>query len=282
MTGQIDRGAVIPSMVDGGQWASCFGLSWADMLLADQVGSARIFRPGGQYLRNVAGTMGVAAARNAIVANFLALQHRPEWLFMVDTDMGFRPDTVDRLVASAEANGAQVIGALAFAQKSLQLTETDLYARRLKLVPTLYRYVEAGEEKGFLAMEDYLPDRFQWVDGTGAACLLMHRNALERVGPDPFRPIIVPDALPNGQAREFSEDLSFCARLANVEISVAVDTSIKTTHAKGGIFLDEETYRVQRLIRNAGPLGLATGGTVGYTPPLASEMGMRATEEQAS
>jgi hypothetical protein len=258
MTGQMDRGAVIPSMVDGGHWASCFGLSWADMLLADQVGSARIFRPGGQYLRNVAGTMGVAAARNAIVANFLALEHRPEWLFMVDTDMGFRPDTVDRLVASAEANGAQVIGALAFAQKSLQLTETDLYARRLKLVPTLYRYVEAGEEKGFLAMEDYLPDRFQWVDGTGAACLLMHRHALERVGPDPFRPIIVPDALPNGQAREFSEDLSFCARLANVEVSVSVDTSIKTTHAKGGIFLDEDTYRVQRLVRNASPFGLVS------------------------
>ena len=37
---------------------------------------------------------------------------------------------------------------------------------------------------------------------------------------------------------------------------MAVDTSVKTTHAKGGIFLDEETYRVQRLIRNADPLGL--------------------------
>jgi hypothetical protein len=253
----MDSGAVIPSMVDGGNWASCFGLSWADMLLYDQATSSRVFRPGGQYLRVVAGTGGVAAARNQIVANFLALEHRPEWLFMVDTDMGFTADTIDRLVNSARESGALVIGALCFAQKSDQGPETMLHARRLKLVPTLYRYMDLGREKGFLPIEDYKPDSFQWVDATGAACLLMHRVALEKLGPDPFRPIIVPGALPDGSAREFSEDLSFCARLADVEVAVAVDTSIKTTHAKGGIFLDEETYRVQRLIRNASPLGIA-------------------------
>ena len=184
----MDIGAVIPSMVDGGQWASCFGLSWADMLLLDQAqAQPRILRQGGQYLRVVAGTGGVAAARNTIVANFLALEHRPEWLFMVDTDMGFAPDTIDRLVASAQASRALVIGALCFAQKSNQAPETALHARRLKLVPTLYRYVDLGQEKGFLPIEDYKPDGFQWVDATGAACLLMHRSALLKVGPDPTR-----------------------------------------------------------------------------------------------
>lgn len=251
------EGAVIPSMVDGGTWASCFGLSWADMLLWDQANAARIFRPGGQYLRVSAGTGGVAGARNQIVAQFLALEYQPEWLFMVDTDMGFSAQVVDQLVTSAMTNGASVVGALCFAQKSAQHAETDLHARRLKIVPTLYRYLDLGEEKGFAPMEDYIPDRFQWVDGTGAACLLMHRRALERAPVDPFRPILVPNALPGGAHREFSEDLSFCARLANVEVAIGVDTSIKTTHAKGGIFLDEETYRVQRLIRNASPLGVA-------------------------
>lgn len=257
MTEQMDTGAVIPSMVDGGTWASCFGLSWADMLLLDQVGSARIFRPGGQYLRVVAGTGGVAGARNQIVANFLKLTHRPEWLFMVDTDMGFAPDTVDRLIASAEANNALVVGALCFAQRSAQAAETALHARRLKLVPTLYRYMELGEEKGFSPIEGYARDAFQWVDATGAACMVMHRTALEALPVDPFRPILVPNALPGGAHREFSEDLSFCARLADVEIPLGVDTSIKTTHAKGGIFLDEESYRVQQAIRNASPIGVA-------------------------
>lgn len=254
----MDKGAVIPSMVDGGTWASCFGLSWADMLLHDQANSGRIFREGGQYLRVSAGTMGVASARNEIVANFLTLPHRPEWLFMVDTDMGFTPDTVDRLIQSADESRALVIGALCFAQKSdKRQPETPLHARRLRLTPTLYRYVEVGQEKGFLPIHAYKPDSFQWVDATGAACLLMHRAALEKVGPAPFRPLAVPGALPDGGTREFSEDLSFCARLANVDVAVAVDTSVKTTHAKGGIYLDEETYRVQESIREASPLGVA-------------------------
>lgn len=255
----MDKGAVIPSMVDGGTWASCFGLSWADMLLLDQAqANPRILRQGGQYLRVVAGTMGVAAGRNEIVENFLAMPHRPEWLFMVDTDMGFPANTVERLIASAEESRALVVGALCFAQKAdPRRPETELHARRLHLTPTLYRYVDTGQEKGFLAITEYKPDSFQWVDATGAACLLMHRAALEKVGPAPFRPMLVRGALPDGGDREFSEDLSFCARLANVDIAVAVDTSVKTTHAKGGIYLDEDTYRAQETIRNASPLGVA-------------------------
>jgi len=255
----MDKGAVIPSMVDGGHWASCFGLSWADMLLLDQVSpTPRVMRPGGQYLRNVAGTMGVASARNEIVANFLNLPHQPEWLFMVDTDMGFTADTLERLIQSAETNGAAVVGALCFAQKSdPRQPETNLHARRLRLVPTLYRFVETQDEKGFLSIENYQRDSFQWVDATGAACLLMHRTALEAVGPDPFRPLRVQGANPDGSPREFSEDLSFCSRLADVDIPVAVDTSVKTTHAKGGIFLDEETYVAQLAVRKASPLGVA-------------------------
>ena len=258
MTRIMGSGAVIPSMVDGGTWTSCFGLSWADMLLHDQVrAEPRIFRPGGQYLRVVAGTGGVAGARNQIVANFLALEHKPEWLFMVDTDMGFTKDTVDRLIDSAVVNKALVVGALCFAQKSAQRPETELHARRLKIVPTLYHYLDLGTEKGFLPIENYEPDSFQWVDGTGAACLLMHRDALAKLPVDPFRPILVPNALPGGAHREFSEDLSFCARLANAEVPIGVDTSIKTTHAKGGIFLDEGTYRVQQTIERASPIGVA-------------------------
>jgi len=255
MVERMNRGQVIPAFVDGGSWSACFGLSWTDLMLRDQAVFGRIIREEGQYLRNVAGTGGVAAARNTIAENFLA--NTPgEWLFMVDTDMGFHSDIVERLVSSAEANGALVVGALAFAQKAAALPETSLHARRLKVVPTLYDYVELGDEKGFRPRTQYIKDAFQWVDGTGAACLLIHRDALTAVGPDPFRPILVPDALPNGRAREFSEDLSFCARLANAGVAIGVDTSVKTTHHKGGVFLDEDTYRAQEVMRMSNPIGL--------------------------
>jgi hypothetical protein len=251
----VKPGTVIPSMVDGGSWSSAFGLSWSSAMLYDQAQGQRMIRQGGQYLRKVAGTMGVADARSEIAALFLSGD--AEWLFMVDTDMGFEHDTVDRMVASAEANDCKVLGGLAFALKTdPRRPETSLYARRAGMVPTLYRYVQLADEQGFLTIHDYEPDAFQWVDATGAAVLLMHRSALEAVGPNPFRQMVVQGANPDGTDRIFSEDLSFCARLANAGVGIGVDTSIKTTHDKGGIFLDEETYRVQRAIRAASPIGV--------------------------
>lgn len=252
-------GSVIPSMVDGGTWSSCFGLSWTDMMLYDQAVSQRMIRPGGQFLRKASGTMGVAASRSEIVRVFLDTD--AEWLFMVDTDMGYAADTVDRLVKSAIDNECLVVGALAFALKSQRRPETELHAQRFRMAPTMYRYREVQGEKGFLPIETYTTNKFQWVDATGAACLLMHRDALAKLPPDPFRPMLVADALPNGEPREFSEDLSFCARLAQVEVGIGVDTSIKTTHHKGGLYLDEETYRQQRILRTGSPLGVKEKAT---------------------
>lgn len=241
-------GTVIPAFVDGNQWAACFGLSWADLLLYDQAQSNRIIRPGGQFLRKVAGTMGVAAGRNEAAAHFLA-HTDGEWLFMVDTDMGFAPDTVDRLVASAEANGVRVLGALCFAQKlDTDLEQGPYHAVRYRIQPTLYGYTEVQDtgERGFRAMTKYRRDAFQHVAATGAACVLIHREALEAVGPEPFMPITDPTGGGNGTPRSFSEDLSFCIRVQAAGLEMGVDTSIKTTHYKGGIFLDEVAYAMQQ------------------------------------
>lgn len=243
----IIPGTVIPSFVDGGTWAACFGLSWTALTLHDAGTRNRFIRENGMYLRKVAGTMGVAAARSEISAAFLNTD--AEWLFMIDTDMGFDPDTVDRMVESATANDVQVLGALCFAQKQdTDLAPAPFYGNRFRIQPTLYQYVEVAEtgEKGFRSITKYRRNRFQVVDGTGAACLLIHRDALAQLDSDPFRPLTVRGAGGNGTDRTFSEDLSFCARLANADIRIGVDTSIQTTHYKGGIFLDETAYAMQQ------------------------------------
>lgn len=240
-------GSVIPAVVDGQTWAACFGLSWTDMLLHDQASSGRILRPGGQYLRRVAGTMGVAAARNQHAKTFLAAD--AEWLFMIDADMGFSGDIVDRMVASAERNGVGVLGGLAFSQKQdPDLAPGDFYAQRFRIQPTLYSYarVESTGEVGFRPITKYRRDAFQEVAGTGAAVVLVHRTVLEAVGPDPFMPITDPNGGGNGTPRTFSEDLSFCIRVQGAGLAIGVDTSIKTTHYKGGVFLDETTYAMQQ------------------------------------
>lgn len=243
---EVITGSVVPGFVDGQEWAACFGLSWTDLLLRDQATLGRIIRENGQYVRKVAGTMGVAAARNEISRFFL--EHtNGEWLWMVDTDMGFAPDTVDRMVASAEANQVTILGALCFAQKlDTALAPGQFHATRLRIQPTLYEMVkvEGTEEIGFKSIR-YQRDAFQTVAATGAACLLIHRSALATLGPDPFTPLAIPGAGGNGTMRTFSEDLSFCVRAAGSGLEIGVDTSIKTTHYKGGIFLDETTYAMQ-------------------------------------
>lgn len=251
-------GSVIPATLDGGQWAACFGVSWSEMLLYDAAGPARMIREGGMYLRKQAGTMGVAAARNEIAAAFLASD--AEWLFMVDSDMGFRPDTVERLVASATEYRAQVMGGLCFAQKVDRRAggaESPLHAVRYRIQPTIYSYRELKSgERGFQSISNYRRGEVQTTAATGAACLLIHRDLLNKIGPEPFHPFTDPNGAGPGTPRTFSEDLSFCVRAAATGAPIYVDTSVRTTHYKGGIFLDEETFLAQEAQRSASPLGV--------------------------
>jgi hypothetical protein len=242
-------GSVIPAVVDGGEWSASFGLSWTEMMVYDQARNGRILgvTGSGQFIRKQAGAMGLASARSEIAAYFL--QQDAEWLFMVDSDMGYAPETLDRMIASAEANDVPVLGALCFAQKiDPDQNQGPLGAVRYRIIPTIYGYVtvETTGESGFRHVKKYQRDTFQHVAGTGAACLLVHRRALEAVGPEPFMPITDPTAGGHGTSRTFSEDLSFCIRVQGAGMMLGVDTSIKTSHYKGGIYLDEVEYAKQQ------------------------------------
>jgi hypothetical protein len=241
-------GSVIPAVVDGGEWAASFGLSCTEMMVYDQAHAGRIIGAQGsqQFIRKLSGTMGLASARSEVAAYFL--EQSAEWLFMVDSDMGYGPETIDRMISSAEANNVRILGGLCFAQKINKDLEQGPYGSiRFRIVPTLYGYATVPEtgEAGFVNMMKYRRDAFQAVAATGAACLLVHRSALEAVGPEPFMPITDPKAGGNGRPRTFSEDLSFCIRAQAAGLDMGVDTSIKTSHYKGGIFLDEVAYAMQ-------------------------------------
>lgn len=246
-------GSAIVGWCDGGEWAACFGLSLHNLFMHDFCSPApRIMRDPGRryYLRDIAGSMGIASARNNITRAFLD-ETDAEWLFMVDADMGFEPDTVNRLIASAEAGGFEVMGALAFALKRRLLNPNPLNVELTRLCPTLYTFVELENETGFAPIFDYPRDQVVPVGGTGAACLVMHRAMLTRIravyGDRWFEPITHPTG-DRGKPRSFSEDFSFCVRAAAVGAAIGVDTSVKTGHAKGGLFLTEEQYVIQRAV----------------------------------
>lgn len=240
---------VVVGFCDSGEWSACFGLSYRDLLLTDALGPGRIVRPGGAELRVQAGTMGVAGARNEIVERFLD-RTDGDLLFMIDTDMGFGPDILDRLLSVVDPETTPVVGGLCFALKRDPRGSSGVgNGVRYRMIPTLYEYVELPDEVGFRSILDYERDTLVRVAGTGAACLLIHRNVLTEIrsahGDTWFDPIQHPTGS-KGKPRTFSEDLSFCLRVAAVDQPVHVYTAAQTTHHKGGLYLDQESYDEQR------------------------------------
>ena len=176
---------------------------------------------------------------------------RPTYRSLVETlertlDEGHPRDTVERLLAVADPVDRPIVGGLAFAQKSDGAG--PMYARRYRMCPTIYKMHETDNEVGFVPVFDYPRDQVVEVDGTGAACILIHRSVLEKITREsPYRPFdqVTLAKGPKGRT-EFGEDLSFCIRAKAAGFPIHVDTSVKTTHDKGAVFLDEETYDLQQ------------------------------------
>lgn len=248
-------GTVVPAFLDAGEWSACFGESFLHTMLSDMAGEGRCLQAG-TYLREMAGTGGIPDARNKVAQAFLE-RTEGEWLWFVDTDMGFEHDALERLLAAADPVERPVMGALCFAHR--RMGRTPLRAERYGIIPTLYQFVQTDEQSGFAPMPSWDYGKIIPVGGTGAAFLLIHRGALEAVqakyGPQWFEPITHPTANPGGMPRTFSEDLSFCLRLAACGIQPYVDTSVQTTHHKGSVYLDLEAYLAQPESLGAGSIG---------------------------
>ncbi len=242
-------GGVAVGFLDDGSWSACFGLSYRDLVLTDAMTSRHIVREGGRELRQQCGTGGIVDGRNAVMAGFLD-DTDAEWLWMIDTDMGFAPDTVEQLVASGDKDVRPVVGGLCFRQR--HAGDSSFYGRRYRIEPTLFNWMELPNgEAGFAPVADYPRDQLVLVGATGAACLLVHRRVGEairsRCGDNWFSIFTHPTA-DMGKPRTFSEDLSFCIRAAACDIPLHVNTAVKTTHDKHGIFLDEAAYDRDRAV----------------------------------
>lgn len=245
------NGAVTVGYLHPGHVSHCFHKSLLDLFFVDAMGNNRIvgnpLHTAGEMAKEC-GAAHIHQGRNRVAAAVLD-DSQAEWLFFVDSDMGFDGDTVERLIASADPTKRPVVGGLAFAQKSDG--KAPFYGRRYRMAPTLYHMAQDDDVIGFLPMFDYPRNQLVQVDATGAACVLIHRRALEKVraayGDCWFDPLKVPN--PNGKgSTEFGEDMSFCLRLKACDVPMFVDTSVQTTHDKGGVFYDEESYELQQAL----------------------------------
>lgn len=167
----------------------------------------------------------ISMARNMICREFLDAQAAP-WLFMADTDMWFPADTVDRLIAAADPGERPVVGGLCFSKNA------DGGAPW----PTMYELTEPEPGRlAFARYEQWPEDECVQVSATGAACLLIHRTALEAVEKDTgdaAAPWFRETALRNAPMVLMGEDMTFCLRLAAAGIPVHVCTGVKAGHMK--------------------------------------------------
>ena len=105
----------------------------------------------------------IASARNGLARSFLGTQ--AEWLLMIDTDMTFRADVVERFLKVADRKKAPIVGGLCFGKGSEGLFPTIYHWNG-----TLFSRQEGWDENSMVA-----------CDGTGAAALFVHRSVFEKI-----------------------------------------------------------------------------------------------------
>lgn len=236
MTGLVSVGFLHP-----GHYSSVFADSLTELLFFDAGHKQRIVSHPHGRMGKSCGSGGIVDGRNKL-AQVMCDESEADWLFMVDSDMGFAPDSVERLIEAAHAIDRPVVGGLAFAHKTDG--RSSFGGVRYRCTPTVYDYYEDDERVGFVPRFDYERDRLVEVSATGAAIVLVHRLALEAVRAK-FGDVWF-DTIRHPKGAHFSEDLSFSVRLAACDIPLHIHTGVKTVHDKGGVYYDEAFYDAQQ------------------------------------
>lgn len=195
-----------------------------------------------------AGTGGIADARNLLTKEFLAMD--ADWLLFIDSDMGFAPWALSRMLGAATSQGLKpIVGGLCFALATTGW-DPETNGETFECWPTIgiWNRNEAGEIQGYFQVRKWEKDSVIRVDSTGAALLLLHRSALEKLGPNPWAPLPTPEGVLEDNSH-FSEDISFFMRCADHDLEVWLDTGARTSHHKGAIYLSEQTWELQEALK---------------------------------
>lgn len=231
--------AVTVAYVNHNEVAYSWHHSMVEMIGYDLANRGRLMQGG--YIAYRYGTDGLVDARNSSVEQFLN-EKTAEWLFWIDTDMGFAPDTVDRLVEVADPVERPIVGGLCFTQR--ETDDDGLGGWRTAGAPTVFDWVHTEDQQGFAIRWDYAQDAVVQCAGTGSACILIHRSVFEKIF-EKYGRSWYDRAYNSSMKQETSEDLSFCMRAISLNIPVHVHTGVKTSHQKT-VWLSENEYRAQR------------------------------------
>jgi hypothetical protein len=184
----------------------------------------------------------ISAGRCNIVRNFLG--GTSDWLWMLDSDMTFGVDILDRLLRTADPQSKPIVGGLCFGVgPEKDAAGGDMFnaelGTRYRAFPTLYSVTEGG----FFHWKDYPANTVVKCESTGAACVLIHRRVLaDPRWQTPAHPFPwFREAVAGG--KPMSEDHFFFLKARQLGYPLHVDTGAKTGHVKplivDELFFDE-------------------------------------------
>lgn len=205
----------------------------------------------------------VAIGRNRLVRKFLALRDpAPEWLMLIDADMGWEPQAVEQLIQSAEYPNRLVIGGLC-----VGFTNDPDDPTKQMLMSTVFDMTEPLDGVDLPAFK-VLPQRdvqrkaLRECYGTGAAFLLVHRQVLIDIAVMSgqqfpwFREVIFPDTREGIDWTDrndywVSEDLFFCLAAHQAGHRLFVNTGVQIDHVKQVKLTDATWRQYPRIVQPA-------------------------------
>lgn len=228
----MSDGSVCLSYVHPNEVAHSWHQSVLNLMAWDIGHDQRVMRGG--FLAMRCGTDGLVAARNRVAEQFLAGD--AEWLFVVDTDMGFAPDTVDRLIAAADPVERPIVGALAFAQREVEVDGLGGYRCQPRV--TILDYIDGPHGGQFAGRTTWQANTLTRCAATGMACIVIHRSVVQAIHDQHGTWF---DRIPAADGGLLGEDVSFCVRAGAAGFPVYVHTGVRTTHLKQ-LWLSEQDY----------------------------------------
>ena len=161
----------------------------------------------------------IYTSRNALATQ--AIQMNADYVFWLDSDMVFKPDTLVRMMDTLRKNDIDIL--------------TGLYFRRVPpYTPVLYNVLDIEGVKADFSEFDQIPDKLFEVGACGFGCVLMKTDVFFDVQ-GKFGNMFAPIGN-NG------EDVAFCWRARECGYKVICDPSVICGHV-GYSVVDDQFFK---------------------------------------